>query len=618
VLNIGAYRFNKMFISSLFLLGVVLLFMFIPIHVVSQKIESTEILSLDFSNEEEVLKHLDTTTENCDAGNDGTSREYVDTTNEWFVFEGDNTNTSNGYDEPIVVVKGYCESDSFNSYAVLPYNYSVSAEFMVPSSPGYGDFYIFPRYKTVEDKYEVVVDTEYSNLVFNYVKNNEWHELKIVSLGFNIQKDHWYRLEVSITWEYNSEQGKYMNHIVATVTDLSNQNNKYTGEIWDDNLPPDTYNGLGFLGFDDDKQFKVYMDNIEVRTSMEKAFEEPTESISLGDLDVVSLYITHDNNMLFFHLYLNDKVQADTSYTKYWVIQLDIDKDSRNSDSGFNYDYYFVIQLSTDASATANLFDSSGSWIKALHILGGGIGYNYIIVEVPRNSLTGLQDSFYAYGYTELGSTAKDGFPRDDVDTASGDYVIYYLSKPKPTSSWTIETDDQGDASPLSLDIVSIGSAYNDELLFFNITVAGQYAWNGGSDTGIYRIYIDADNNPETGYQVGSIGADYMLEHVVGYSPKLWKYTGSGTSWSWSFIKREDYLFNPGGLSSSIYVVPKNDFTDPPLGSQIKIYAQTGQGSNSVDDTGALPIPVPESILIVLIGVLLGLGIIMYRNIQMR
>jgi hypothetical protein len=45
------------------------------------------------------------------------------------------------------------------------------------------------------------------------------------------------------------------------------------------------------------------------------------------------------------------------------------------------------------------------------------------------------------------------------------------------------------------------------------------------------HVYIDSDNAAATGYQVGGIGADYMVENGV-----LYQYAGSGRSWSWSRI----------------------------------------------------------------------------------
>ncbi len=124
-----------------------------------------EILSIDFSNEAEALKHLDTSSEVY-----GSAREYVDTSNQWFVFEGDNTQSN--INKAIAVVKGYSEPDSVASFAVQPYNYFVSVDFMIPDSPQpvYGNMYILPRFSNSSYNYEVMIDTQNNRIVFNYVK----------------------------------------------------------------------------------------------------------------------------------------------------------------------------------------------------------------------------------------------------------------------------------------------------------------------------------------------------------------------------------------------------------------------------------------------------------------
>ena len=91
----------------------------------------------------------------------------------------------------------------------------------------------------------------------------------------------------------------------------------------------------------------------------------------------------------------------------------------------------------------------------------------------------------------------------------------------------------------------------------------------------IYDIFIDADNGPSTGYSINDIGADYLLRHIAGYPPALYKYTGSDTDWSFPWLKNEDYLYNPGDLSEAVYVVPKSDFTAVSLSSKIAIVGET-------------------------------------------
>ena len=575
----------------------------------AQPVETLVVYSLDFASADETVKHLDNETENYDSYDDGSARGYVD--NGIYVFEGNNTNTQGlYYDEPLAVVKGYNEPNELGSYAVLPYNYSVSADFMVPDTPGYGNFFILPRYSNVSNKYEIVVDTEWSSLVFNYVKNDTWHSLKSSWIGFTIQENHWYRLEVNITWEYNEGLDKYMNHIVARVTDLSDTSNYYQDEVWDDNLPPDTYNGLAFLGFDDDKEFKVYMDNVVVMTEVEEVGREPAESVSPGDLNFTSMYMWNDTSILYIYMGVSQPLSPDTSSTKYWVAQLDVDMDSRTS-SSFDPDFIVVVSLTSTGDMRGDLYTESGTWIERLHILGGGVGKNYIVIEVEKSSLTGLGGGLYLTGYSQLGSSVVDEYPV--AGSVEGEYAVYFLDKPAPVSGWSSITDPEGDASPGEYDIAGLASAYSGDYLFINFTVDGLYHWSGG-DEYIYQVYIDADDNDATGYQVGSIGAEYLLEYHSGYIPKLYNYTGDGSSWSWSELAGEDYLYNPGRSSSVILLLHKSDMTDPPLHSSIALYGQTVNRSTLKDYTNPLVAPVPEQGLLASILILAVVAILVSRR----
>ncbi len=65
-----------------------------------------------------------------------------------------------------------------------------------------------------------------------------------------------------------------------------------------------------------------------------------------------------------------------------------------------------------------------------------------------------------------------------------------------------------------------------------------------------WSIYLDTDDNSMTGYQVGSIGAEYLLEGRF-----LWKYTGNGEDWSWEKITEVEYAIKKKFAELSI---PKN------------------------------------------------------------
>ncbi|MCK5919171.1 MAG: tandem-95 repeat protein, partial [Cocleimonas sp.] len=46
-----------------------------------------------------------------------------------------------------------------------------------------------------------------------------------------------------------------------------------------------------------------------------------------------------------------------------------------------------------------------------------------------------------------------------------------------------------------------------------------------------YQVFLDTDESDATGYKVGALGADYMLEGA-----NLYHYAGAGTNWAWQYV----------------------------------------------------------------------------------
>jgi hypothetical protein len=61
-------------------------------------------------------------------------------------------------------------------------------------------------------------------------------------------------------------------------------------------------------------------------------------------------------------------------------------------------------------------------------------------------------------------------------------------------------------------------------------TITFQVTYSGTPS--FVRVFVDADRNATTGYPIGGIGADYLIEN--GF---LYRYAGSGGSWAWTMIK---------------------------------------------------------------------------------
>lgn len=71
----------------------------------------------------------------------------------------------------------------------------------------------------------------------------------------------------------------------------------------------------------------------------------------------------------------------------------------------------------------------------------------------------------------------------------------------------------------IATDVVSNGANY-----IFQMTISKSYTYR--------RVYIDKDNNSSTGFRQTGNGSEYLIE-----SGLLYKYTGNGNNWSWSFLK---------------------------------------------------------------------------------
>ena len=54
-----------------------------------------------------------------------------------------------------------------------------------------------------------------------------------------------------------------------------------------------------------------------------------------------------------------------------------------------------------------------------------------------------------------------------------------------------------------------------------------------------WQVYLDTDNNTSTGYKVGDIGADFLIEGT-----ELQNYTGDGSSWSWQVTQSTNLSYN--------------------------------------------------------------------------
>jgi|GEM_PF-3025439 len=148
-------------------------------------------------------------------------------------------------------------------------------------------------------------------------------------------------------------------------------------------------------------------------------------------------------------------------------------------------------------------------------------------IVIPKSYMNQMDPgAFMDVGYRKLsGSTVLDKLP------ASGGMVRYTIESPyvKNLESLTV----------------------SDDLANLTLTV------QGGVITDQFLTFIDTDNNASTGYTSGTVsGADYLVENG-----NLQSYAGTGSNYSWTFIKTIGSTDSPVNsyLSQRVITIGKDD-----------------------------------------------------------
>ena len=84
---------------------------------------------------------------------------------------------------------------------------------------------------------------------------------------------------------------------------------------------------------------------------------------------------------------------------------------------------------------------------------------------------------------------------------------------------------------------ISNGQASNDAT-----TATYTYQYTGSPQ--FFRVYIDTDVNSTTGYRIGGIGAEYLIENSW-----LYKYSGTGASWAWTRLSSISSFSSASGVA---------------------------------------------------------------------
>jgi hypothetical protein len=179
------------------------------------------------------------------------------------------------------------------------------------------------------------------------------------------------------------------------------------------------------------------------------------------------------------------------------------------------YDFHRVYIDSDEAAATG--FDHCG------------LGADYLIENTRLYSYAGDGSS---WTWTQIGTLT----PAIGASSASWSVARSALGEAAFPNRADVcfETETAADVRDTSAIYEHV---YSDE----TVPIHAQVASNDGSN--IYyqatfdiayshkHVFVDADENAATGYDVGGVGADYMIENA-----SLYAYTGDGSTWSWSSL----------------------------------------------------------------------------------
>lgn len=196
--------------------------------------------------------------------------------------------------------------------------------------------------------------------------------------------------------------------------------------------------------------------------------------------------------------------------------------------------------------------------------LQNGWDYRRVYIDTDRAAATGyrvagigaefLIENGGLYAYTGTGSTwswslvsdlavaneedpdaVSWRFPRPALGATTSTSLVFEVARARgPTKTGRpyahdYSADDAG--------IVDYGEENDSARLYFHADFAGGWTFT--------QVFIDTDMSTDTGYRIGGVGCEWLIEN-----DELYRYAGDGTSWSWSAP-----LTEPDGTSAAHHTV---------------------------------------------------------------
>ncbi|HXY50951.1 MAG TPA: delta-60 repeat domain-containing protein [Terriglobales bacterium] len=118
------------------------------------------------------------------------------------------------------------------------------------------------------------------------------------------------------------------------------------------------------------------------------------------------------------------------------------------------------------------------------------------------------------------------------------------------SSAEIIGTDPAANVNPTDVaDWLTLWATFQNGNLLLSYQTVQNIDFNNNAWR--YEVLLDTDSNPLTGYRGASgnykLGADYMVEGGT-----IYRYTGTGTNWSWSYVGTASYAISGNRLEMAV------------------------------------------------------------------
>lgn len=271
------------------------------------------------------------------------------------------------------------------------------------------------------------------------------------------------------------------------------------------------------------------------------AYRDDAGDVGNNPLDWEQAWFANSDERLFFAYRTKNPIPLE----RLWAFQIYIDTDS-NLNTGFK-----VREVGADFLIEGrNLYRYTGtgnnwSWEGVIALTSSHINNNLAEFSVELSRLNNPENFRFLFrgNNAALGGDSPDYYPDTGFFTyqkhntsGGGNNGNTNITIDGDLSDWTELTNLAADPNDMSgsIDWKQAWMAHNEQNLF--IAYQLHEAINASSAWG-YQIYIDTDRSG-TGYLRGLV-ADYLIE-----GGNLYKYTGTGESWSWEFVASLDSQIN--------------------------------------------------------------------------